>query len=411
MKRSARPAFILSALIMVCLAILFSGCGLKLSEHDDPEKEKKKDPCRKELESLQEDIKLIESAEGLEANIRKLVSIFNSMDGSCEAGDELFGYTLKRGRKNLPFLVAAGYALYRGHLLRVTENEQLWALEIWKDELRKSMMFEAKRMRLRNRLGKVSNERYRNYVEPMVEFATWNLGTLWRNRSVAEFPNVDPAEILVEDLEYLTHSISTMLTYYSLFSGHEILGNHRNFEMMRLHLNRLLKDPAERCTALESLAGSGLSVLHLGSPLNIQTGVNMSVPEHLQSPTARPSFVRNKVTGDALKSLLIQVPKPPDDPYRVWPAGFSYILKPIAGKYSYSTFLKARVKNDRLETMTERERVLQLLGKLEIKPFDEVRLELRNPRRYSLAGYIATNWLEEAEEACSVTMPRVQSLP
>lgn len=410
MKRSATYTLILP-LAFSCLAMLAGGCSIKMSSLAEKEKELKENPCRRELESLQTKIKQIDSAEGLEADIRGLTSIFKSMDPACEAEEELFGYTLKHGRKNLHFLVAVGYALYRGSIHPVTGERQQWTLEIWKDELRKKMLFEADRMRNRYRKGEISEEGYRNYIQPMIDFAVWSLRTLWIGRSTADFPNMNPSEILVEDLEYLSHSTSTMLIYYSLFAEHEILGNYRNFDMMRQHQNRLLKDSGERCSSLQLLAESNLPVLNLRHPLSIQSGVNLRVPEHLQSPTMSPAFVRNAATGDILKNLMIQVPNPPDSPYLAWPSGFSYILKPIISTSGKSAFIKARLKNDRQGSITERERILQLLGKIEIEPFVEITAELRNPELYRLVGYITTNWLEEAEQICDVSMARLPASP
>lgn len=401
------PYNLIPLLAVILIALLMGGCNLKLSSLEDKEKVLKENPCRKELESLQAGIRQIDSAEGLESDIRKLASIFKSMNASCEAEDELFGYALKNGRKNLPFLVAVGYALYRDRIMQAAEERQPWSLEIWKDELRKKMMFEAGRLRNGYRLGKVSHEQYRGYIKPMTDFAVWNLQTQWDRRKAAEFPNMNPSEILVEDLEYLTHSTSTMIIYYSLFADHEILGNYRNFDMMRLHQNRLLKDKAERCDSLEQLAKGGLRILDLRVPLSIQAGVNMSAPPHLQSPSISPAFIRDTVTGDAIEGLLIEAPGAPNNPYHVWPSGYSYILKPIASISEETVFIKALLKNERQENLTDRERILQMLGKLEIEPFVEVRAEIRNPRHYRLVGYIAGNWLEEAEEICDVAMARL----
>jgi len=401
------PYNIIPLLAVILIALLMGGCNLKLSSLEDKEKELKENPCRKKLESLQTEIKQIASAEGLESNIRTLVSVFKSMDASCEAEDELFGYALKNGRKNLPFLVAVGYALYRDRIMQAAEERQPWTSEIWKDELRKKMMFEAERMRNSYWRGKVNHEEYRDYIQPMTDFAVWNLQTLWGRRNAAEFPNMNPSEILVEDLEYLTHSTSTMLIYYSLFAGHEILGNYRNFEMMRLRQNALLKDSDERCNSLELLAKSGLRVIDLRAPLSIQAGVTLSMAEHLNIPSMSPAFVRDTVTGDALEGLLIEAPKPPDSPYYVWPQGYSYILKPMTSISEETVFIKALLKNDRRENLTERERILQLLGKIEIEPFVEVSAELRSPRHYRLVGYIATNLLEETEQLCDVALTRL----
>lgn len=394
-------------LALLLVVLLTAGCNLKLSSLEKNEQELKEDPCHKELEGLQAEIKQIDSAEGLESDIRKLVSVFKSMDASCEAEDELFGYALKNGRKNLPFLAALGYALYRDRIMQAAEERQPWTSEIWKDELRKKMLFEAWRMRKRYRLGKVSAEQYRDYIRPMTDFAVWNLRTLWGRRTAAEFPNMNPSEILVEDLEYLAHSTSTMLLYYSLFADHEILGNYRNFDMMRLHQNRLLKDATERCNSLELLANSGLQVLDMRVPLSIQAGENMSSAKHLLGPSMSPAFVRDTVAGNALEGLLIEAPEPPDSPYYVWPSGYSYILKPTDSTSEETVFIKALLKNDRQANLTDRERILQMLGKLEIEPFVEVRAELRNPRHYRLVGYIAENWLEEAEKICDVAMARL----
>jgi len=396
----------------VFLALLFlaglPACSLRLSGPEEAPALSREEECRAQMEELQA---RLASRETVEATRMDLVALFGEVPPDCDTADALFRAALRKGRKNGTLLSALAYAVYAGELSPRSPAGRQWQSEVWKDEIRKAMLERTARLRRLARRGRVPRGLYERAVRDMVEFAVWNLDRNWLRRSPAEFPTLDPAEIRVEDLELLTHSMETLRVYFSRYAGEGILGNLRNFETMRGHLERLMAEEDEEalCGFAASMAEEGIRVLDLEAPYALQTGVDKFDGRGGGASTTSPSFLRKEDSPESVEDLLIQVPTTREEPYRVWPGGVTYLLRRTPGAGRGERIVQARVDWGE-EEVSPRIRVLRLLGKVGPGKPDLLTVGLRNPEVYRMVTYIDTETFRRIEQDCGVRLSSVGPL-
>jgi len=405
MNRSNVPV----RLSYLALLLILTSCGLRIfSEKEAVVLPSRDQECLDQVTELETQV---QAGATIEATRLDLGRLFSSIDSDCATQDRFFGMVLQKARKSTSLIAALGYAVYGRDLLTASEEGDGWKLEVWKDEVRKKMLERADRLRRLSRRGRIPEGLYDEYLSTMLGFAAWHFDSHWRTPRPAEYRSVDPSEIRVEDLDFLSHSVSTLMLYYQRYADHDILGNLRNFEAMRTHLDRLITREDEVCPLAESLSGSGLFILPLESPLQIQTALEKTTGPQTARTTSSPSFLRAGDSDRSAANLLIRVPRNDEEPFQVWPSGVVYLLKPLPGGHKGLRILEARIRWPEEENISPRLRVLRLLGKAPPVRPELITVSLTNPRRFRMVAYMDGEVFRGMEEKCGVSVPTVSGVP
>lgn len=359
--------------------------------------------------------KLVKTEQSVEATAASIGSIFGSIHGTCSYREELFQYSLRKGKYNIALLAALGRALYDGKIFGAINPDDDWKMEARKADLRKRMLGAAATLLDRYKAGKITYEKYAESIRPMLEFARLQLDSNWASANGKDFSAKLPSEFPVDELELLTHSPATLLVYFNDYSDNEIMGNYRNFETMRASLDSFLSDPDDACEFILTLSSSELRVLELGYDLQIQTAIeDSSVPS--KQRTSSPAFIRDPSSNRSMADPFLIVPATYSAPYRAWRGGYAYILKNEPTSIGANKTLAAVIDKERaIKPVSPRMRVLQLLGK--VKPEEEppktetVTARFDRPDAYRVISYISSEKLRELENSCGAKLDNVITIP
>lgn len=391
----------------VLTAIPFSGCSGGPVRGDTSGPAPSRAECRDEYRELRDDISTWGSPERVK---RRLISVFQSVSPGCGIRDRLFRNALSKGSGNMSFLAGLGYALYSEEFLASADEFDLWRVKVWKDDLRHKMLTEADESLSRYRSGRLSIEKYQETIDRLLSFAVWNLDNHWVERGAEDVPGMHPADILVEDLDLLSHSASTLTVYFSKYAGHEVLGNMRNFERMRARLKELFKTDAESCEIIRSLSDRGVLVLDVERPFGLQTAAVFDGADENHAPTSAPSFLHDPDSGRIDKHVIIEVPLSRYEPFRRWPGGYSYFVKPVPGNRGGeeqgddSVFLEAKINSGK-PAKVDPAALLLKPGKEKPDRPGIVNAWLKNPRKARMVGYVETSILKEKVQDCGINAP------
>lgn len=391
----------------VLTAILFSGCSGGPVRGDTSGPAPSRAECRDEYRALRDDITTWGNPERVK---KRLISVFQSVSPGCGIRDRLFRNALSKGSGNMSFLAGLGYALYSDEFLASTDEFDLWRVKVWKDDLRHKALSEANDALSRYRSGRLSEAKYQDIVDRLLGFAVWNLDNHWVKRGAEDVPGMHPSDILVEDLDLLSHSASTLTVYFSKYAGHEVLGNMRNFERMRASLKELFKTDAESCEIIRSLSDRGVLVLDVERPFGLQTAAVFDEDEENHAPTSAPSFLHDPDSGTIDKHVIIEVPLSRNEPFRRWPGGYSYFVKPAPGdsmseeQGDDSVFLEAKINSGKPAKVDPASLLLNP-GKKRPDRSGIVNAWLKNPRKARMVGYVETSILKEKVQNCGIDEP------